>query len=222
MRFLKKIIFSVIAVVVIVTATSGACDMVSHLFSGMAGEKYSGGVEITMLVNRSHRLADDYSVNLVELKNGEKVDERIYPPLQKMFDDMRELGYSPFVRSGFRSASEQKQVMEQKVEEFMAQGYPESEAVNTAEEWVAVPGTSEHQTGLAVDINSEDDNARAMYRWLEDNSWRYGFVQRYPEDRTDTTGISGEPWHYRYVGTKTAEKMMNMDLVLEEYVERYE
>lgn len=92
----------------------------------------------------------------------------------------------------------------------------ESDAVKMAEQWVAVPGFSEHQLGFAVDINGETDE---LYSWLQQNSYKYGFIFRYPGNKTDITGIAEEVWHYRYVGTEAAAQMYENDLCLEEYLE---
>ena len=94
---------------------------------------------------------------------------------------------------------------------------------------VAIPGTSEHQLGLAVDIvdanmqdlTDEQENT-ATQKWLMANSWRYGFIHRYPNDKTDITGIIYEPWHYRYVGKDAAQDIFNRDITLEEYLGKAE
>ena len=92
-----------------------------------------------------------------------------------------------------------------------------------AEKYVAIPGTSEHQLGLSVDINADQTkcSSEKVYQWLDENAYKYGFVKRYPEDKTDITGISNEPWHYRYVGTTVAKIMKEENLCLEEYLEKY-
>ena len=91
-----------------------------------------------------------------------------------------------------------------------------------AEEWVAVPGTSEHELGLAVDINADKDNSSndEVYEWLYKNAYRYGFILRYPIGKTSVTGIDYEPWHYRYVGTDYSEEIAESGLCLEEWLER--
>ena len=92
-----------------------------------------------------------------------------------------------------------------------------------AEKYVAIPDTSEHQLGLSVDINANTDkcSSEKVYQWLDENAYKYGFVKRYPEDKTDITGISNEPWHYRYVGKTVAKIMKEENLCLEEYLEKY-
>ena len=80
---------------------------------------------------------------------------------------------------------------------------------------MTLPGTSEHQLGIAVDISGA---VYAIYPWLQENSWKYGFIMRYPPDKTAITGISGEEWHYRYVGVDAATEMHERNLCLEEYL----
>lgn len=175
-----------------------------------------------ILVNKWHPLPEQYQVELTELSNGESVDKRIYPALQEMFDDMRKDGIYPIVASGYRTEEEQRQMMDDKIAAFCAEGYTSEEAEAGAKNWVALPGTSEHQLGLAVDINADGIHSEGyeVYEWLNQNSWRYGFIHRYSEDKTDITGISNEPWHYRYVGTQAAEEITTRGLCLEEYLEQ--
>lgn len=106
-----------------------------------------------ILVNRNSYIPDDYKVELTELSNGEKVDSRIYPELQEMFNDARAQGYGLFVREGYRTQEEQQQLLDEKIEAYENEGKSKSEAKKLAEQWVAIPGTSEHQLGIAVDIN---------------------------------------------------------------------
>ena len=96
------------------------------------------------------------------------------------------------------------------------------EAENIAKTWVAYPGTSEHQIGLAVDITSEDkikQSPEVVWEWLKENSYKYGFILRYTEEKMELTGISPEPWHYRYVGKKAAKEIYEQGVCLEEYLE---
>lgn len=173
-----------------------------------------------VLVNRDHSLPTGWDPELVTLTNGTQVDERIYPALQEMFDDMREQGVYPVVRDGWRSEAVQRELMDERVAQYRGQGYSWSEARKLAEQWVALPGTSEHQLGLAVDINPDSSLSTGdqVYTWLAEHAQEYGFVRRYPPDKTEITGISNEPWHYRYVGAEAAEEMERLDLCLEEYV----
>ena len=173
-----------------------------------------------VLVNRDHRLPRNWQVELEELDNGQRVDSRIYPDLQAMFDDARYDGLELFVAAGYRTAAEQQALLEEKIEEYRAEGRSRREAKELAGQWVARPGASEHQLGIAVDINADSDysSSEALYQWLEDNSWKYGFIHRYPADKTEITGIVNEPWHYRYVGYEAAAAMYDSGQCLEEYL----
>lgn len=173
-----------------------------------------------ILVNRDHPLPADYQIEIVQLSNGERVDARIYPSLQEMFDTMRAEGIYPVVRSGYRSYEEQEAVMEERIQRYVDNGLSQEDAKAKAETEVALPGTSEHQLGLGVDINADGVNSYGdeVYNWLYDNAHKYGFIKRYPEDKTDVTGIINEPWHYRYVGVEAATEMKESGQCLEEYL----
>lgn len=175
-----------------------------------------------ILVNRWHPLPDDYEVTVTNLRNDQAVDSRIYPNLQKMFDDMRAEGLMPKISSSYRTTEEQQAIMDEKIEDYQAEGNDRETAVALAEKWVAIPGTSEHELGMAVDITSEDSDvqdASIIWQWLNENSWKYGFIQRYPEDKTDITGIIYESWHYRYVGRDAAQAIYEQGVCLEEYLD---
>ena len=179
-----------------------------------------------ILVNPWNELPEGFTVELKELDNGEAVDERAYPDLQEMLDDARAEGLSPIVCSSYRTREKQQELFIRRVGRLTAAGYSEQDAVTEAGKWVAVPGTSEHQTGLALDIISSsyqvldrDQENTAEQRWLMENSYKYGFILRYPSDKSEITGINYEPWHYRYVGKEAAKEMYEKGLCLEEYLE---
>ena len=173
-----------------------------------------------ILVNSDHHLPRDYEVELTLLDNGERVDSRIYPDLQAMFDQARADGLDLFVAAGYRTWEEQQQLMDEKIAEYREEGRSPAQAKKLARQWVAEPGTSEHQLGIAVDINADLDisSSDQVYSWLEENSYKYGFINRYPADKTDITGIINEPWHYRYVGYEAAWEMYSRNLCREEYL----
>ena len=175
-----------------------------------------------ILVNRTHPIPDDYGeIELTELRNGHAVDSRIYPDLQQMFDDARADGIMPRITSSYRTAKEQQEIMDDKIAEYEAQEYPHDEAVTLAETWVALPGTSEHQLGMAVDISTEDwgaQDATIVWEWFDLNCYKYGFIRRYPEDKIDITGVINEPWHFRYVGYDAAKEIWESGMCLEEYL----
>ena len=82
-------------------------------------------------------------------------------------------------------------------------------------------GTSEHELGICVDVSSETgdkDTANAVWQWMDTNCMRYGFIKRYPGNKSSITGVKGEPWHYRYVGTEAAQEIMESGITLEEYL----
>ena len=174
-----------------------------------------------ILVNDNYSIPNNYEVKLTELSNGEKVDSRIYPQLQQMFDDARATGLELFVREGYRTSQDQKDIMDERIQQYRDEGYSQSEAKKLAEEYVAEPGTSEHELGIAVDINADTSkcSSDAVYTWLANNAYRYGFIKRYPEDKIEITGVNNEPWHYRYVGIDVAQEMQEKGLCLEEYIE---
>ncbi len=174
-----------------------------------------------ILVNSEYRIPDGYEITFKKLSNGEKIDERIYPDLQRMFDDARSRGLGLFVREGYRSNSKQQSLLNDKINAYKNDGYTREDAEKEAKKWVAVPGTSEHQLGIAVDINADTDISEKdnVYAWLEDNAHRYGFILRYPADKADITGINYEPWHFRYVGKDAAREIYEKGICLEEYLE---
>lgn len=173
-----------------------------------------------ILVNKEHPIPENYSVDLTTLANGEQVDSRIYPELQQMFDDARANGLGLFVASGYRSHKEQVKIFEEKMNAFLSQGYSKKKALSSTASWVAVPGTSEHELGIAVDINTDlsISTRESVYTWLAENSYKYGFILRYPPEKADITGVQYEPWHYRYVGKEAAQDMFDRNLCLEEYL----
>ena len=172
-----------------------------------------------ILVNAENPIPENYDIELTRLSNGVSVDSRIYPDLQKMFDDAREHGVDPTVREGYRSRDEQVQMMESYVSRYINEGYSESEAKTLAAQIVAQPGTSENELGIAVDINGASGvSDETVYRWLLENAYRYGFILRYPSGKEDITGIDYEPWHYRYVGEQAALDIHTRQITLEEYL----
>lgn len=173
-----------------------------------------------VLVNKDHYIPKNYSVKLKTLKNGKQVDERIVQPLQQMFDDARSQHLQLFVREGYRSENEQEEIMQEYIERYEKQGHNYFIARKQARKYVALPRTSEHELGLSVDINADTSicSKEKVYKWLNQNAYRYGFIKRYPEDKVDITGINNESWHYRYVGIEAATEMKEKNLCLEEYL----
>lgn len=181
--------------------------------------------ELLTLVNFENTIPKDWKVDLVQLNNGQSVDRRIYDDLIAMLQAAKSEGLNPLICPSYRTNEKQEQLYQNKVSEYLSQGYSKVEASDKAAFWVARPGTSEHQLGLAVDIvstkNQRLDRSQentVEQQWLIQNSWKYGFVLRYPTNKNSITGVGYEPWHYRYVGKEHAKKINELGVCLEEYV----
>ena len=171
-----------------------------------------------ILINNHNCIPENFDIELKETRNAEQVDERIYGFLEEMLSDAENAGFSPEITSGYRSKEKQQDIFDNRVKEYRDAGYSLREANQLTSEQVAKPGYSEHESGLAVDINSADGNSWELYGWLQSNCYRYGFIVRYPDGKEDITGIQYEPWHLRYVGQEVAEYIYQNNLTLEEYV----
>lgn len=185
--------------------------------------------ELLTLVNPWNPLPDDWTVDLVTLDDGHRVDSRCYEAYMEMINACKAAGYSPVNCSSYRTQETQQSLYDNKVQRLISSGMSEEEAKTEAAKAVAIPGTSEHQLGLAVDLvdaNMQDltsaQESTETQKWLMANSWRYGFIHRYPNGKTDITGIIYEPWHYRYVGKDAAQEIFNRDITLEEYLGKTE
>ena len=150
-----------------------------------------------------------------------QIDKDVWPYLNAMLDDAREEGIDIGVWSPYRSYATQKMLFERQVKKQIANGVPESEAEDKAATVVARPGTSEHNTGLALDINCANSSFEKTkaYKWLEKNAENYGFIMRYRKDKQEKTGVIHESWHWRFVGINAAKEINKLDMCLEEYVE---
>lgn len=181
------------------------------------------------LVNRDHPMTEsdvpEVAIETVDT-NGYQVDARIMQDLEAMFTDARAAGKNPMICSAFREWNLQVSLYENKIARVMQEeGISYEAAAEKAATVVAKPGTSEHQIGLALDIVASEyqelDEAQMEtedQKWLIENSWKYGFILRYPMDKSEITGVIFEPWHYRYVGKKAAKEITEQNLTLEEYV----
>lgn len=218
-----KWIVKLLKIVVAIYLLLVLCQLIGDTYSRLSvTHKITVSEEWNLtVVNAWNELPEDYSVELTELSNGQKVDSRIYPYLQEMFDAAREEGVYPVVREGYRTAEEQQEILEDRIQTYINQGYSRSRAERTAKEWVALPGTSEHQLGIAVDINADKSmcSNEEVYAWLAENAYKYGFILRYPPGKQEITGTSYEPWHYRYVGVEAAQEIYEQGICLEEYFE---
>ena len=184
-----------------------------------------------LLVNPWNPVPAGYTPDLVALDEyygttGMEVDRNCLDALTDMIDDCNAAGSRAYVLSSYRSVATQQRLFDRKVDALMGQGMNRDDARKEAAAVVAVPGTSEHHLGLAVDIIDtglwaleEEQEDMPAQKWLMENSWRYGFIFRYPKDKTGVTGIIYEPWHYRYVGLELAQELHTSGLTLEEYLD---
>ena len=162
---------------------------------------------------------------LKEVYEGHKVDARIVDFLKNMISDAKKAGYYIYVLSSYRDMEKQVSLYTAEVNKWVSRGLKKEEAQEKAGTIVAVPGTSEHHLGLAVDLVSsehiqldQDAEKTKGYKWLVENCHKYGFILRYPNGSTDITGIIYEPWHFRYVGVEAATEIMEKEITLEEYL----
>jgi D-alanyl-D-alanine carboxypeptidase len=155
-------------------------------------------------------------------------DERAIDKLEEFLQAARDAGFTPFINSSFRPYSSQKYIFNGKASQIAWDGkYTYEQAVELAKKIIAYPGTSDHQTGLAVDITDRyyrnlkhDLVNQELLDWLTDNCSNYGFITRYPTHKYAITGLD-EPWHFRYVGREAAEYIMENNLCLEQFIELY-
>ena len=178
-----------------------------------------------VLVNYDNALPLEFKVDLAEF-GSTRVDKRIAEQLRNMIEDAESEGISFGVTSGFRSVAEQRAIFESRVLSYMSQGRNYEESNIFARQYLQPGGMSEHHTGLAVDLISDGSNRldesfanTAAYIWLKENAHKYGFIERYPKDKSEITGILWEPWHYRYVGINHAKEINSRGFSLEEYIE---
>lgn len=184
------------------------------------------GVWNLLLVNPWNKIPEGHSVALARIDGGYSIDKRCYSSFQAMMNACRAAGNSPVVCSAYRTQKKQESLYYGRVNNLIAQGYSEEDAKREAGKITAVPGTSEHQLGLAVDIvdrnnqhlNESQENT-PVQKWLMEHSWEYGFILRYPKSKSAVTGIIYEPWHYRYVGKEAAKEIYEQGVCLEEYPE---
>ena len=171
-----------------------------------------------LLANPDHSIGD-YAPTLATLE-GQQLDERIIQPMEDVVAAARAEGLKVYLASGYRDYASQNYLYQRKVAQY---------GEETAKTIVAVPGTSEHQTGLACDITDQYYEFKdyslentALYQWMSQHCQEYGFIVRFPKGKEDITGIIYEPWHFRYVGVEAATYIMENGLCLEEFLELYE
>lgn len=172
---------------------------------------FTSNGKYVVLVNHWNPVPEDYATDLVYY--GEwRVDSSCYDALKQMLKDCP---YTYSITSAYRSVATQQYIWDKRMNNYQASGYSYSEALAMVEAYVAIPGTSEHHLGLAIDISGSD----TVCAWLAEHCWEYGFLLRYPEGKEHITGILYERWHFRYVGTELAAELNELGLTLEEYMD---
>ena len=182
-----------------------------------------------ILANPDNALPEGFqgTLNIKYFDSEYRVDSRMLPYLQKMFAAAKADGITLVLRSAFRTHERQWELYNERVQIYINKGYSKEEAAKIAATINAYPGTSEHETGLAVDILSkkytsfnEGFDKTDEYKWLECNAYKFGFILRYPKDKQDIHKIIYEPWHYRFVGIENSYPIHKQNICLEEYLQK--
>lgn len=195
-----------------------------YAYAGMNPEIADTSVPFNrLLVNRDYILPDNFPVNLTslsEIGSSEKLDTRVVPHYIKMYNAAKADGITLTPVSGYRTIERQRTNYEKRIARYQSQGYSKAESADLAAQVILPPGTSEHNAGLAMDIISLETSFEntAAFRWLTQHAADYGFIMRYPKDKTDITKITYEPWHWRYVGVDIAKEIKASGKTLEEYL----
>lgn len=191
-----------------------------------------GEVDLLFPINSTYYITRNFQVAKLETVDGDyKMDYRAAPHCKEMLAAMRkELNSDISAFSTYRSYSYQEGNFQRKVNKLISKGYSKTDAYNTAATIVAIPGTSEHQLGLAIDVYlwslykrdgelNESFEGTKEYKWLQEHAWEYGFILSYPKDKIKDTGIIYEPWHYRYVGVENAKTIRDSGKLLSQWLE---
>lgn len=181
-----------------------------------------------VLINKQHPISDDYDFNLGTIMDGLLCDERIVSDLLSMMQAAKKDGINLALKSTYRTDSRQETNFNKRIRQYMSQGYSYMEAYKLTSQVITVPGASEHQVGLAMDITCDTYDSLTVGfgetkagQWLAEHSCEYGFTLRYPQGKEYITSIEFEPWHFRYVGREAATIMHDEDICLEEFWDRY-
>ena len=185
---------------------------------------------LMVLVNHTSKMPDDYTFDTKECGSATAVNKTLQTVACDAFLEMQKAaaadGVTVWMQSGYRSVKYQTSLYERKTKYYLDKGYDNATAREKAAAVVNPPGYSEHNCGLAADLNSpehtgldESFEKTAAFRWLCEHAGDYGFILRYPKDAEDKTEIIYEPWHWRYVGVENAAKINASGLCFEEYIE---
>jgi len=181
---------------------------------------------LLILANKDNPLPADYAPDLAYLEGGSyQMQSEAAAAFDRMKNAANATGLQLMACSTYRSVERQTELFNAEIQKWMGQGMDEAAAREQAATVVMVPGCSEHNTGLAVDVGSitnqrvaEDFENEPEFAWLQEHAAEYGFILRYPADKVEVTGVTYEPWHYRYVGVENAQKIKESGLCLEEYL----
>lgn len=190
------------------------------------------------VIGNDNPLPEDFTVETKLVSNGGQLDVRCADYAIQMLNDAAEQNVGLYVTSAYRSIQKQTENMESYINTLMSQGYTKEAATEQAHKEIALPGHSEHNAGLAMDIVSdnywsshtdleESFDQLPQYDWLIENSWKYGFILSYPKGKEGITGFIYEPWHYRFVGIEHAKKIHEVYeetgefLTVNEYIDQY-
>lgn len=207
------------------------CGLMFVLFA----KDITASEDYLILINAQNPLSEDYYETYKEdfvdvhstRKDGraiQKMRSEAGGALDAMLSAAADAGYGDIsVTSAYRSRAYQKELFDRAVEHYISCGMTKKEALLTTKRYYAVPGSSEHESGLSADIHhlscaSVSFADTPEYLWLVENAHRYGYILRYPQGKEAITGIAFEPWHFRYVGRTAAEEIYSSGLCLEEYL----
>lgn len=185
---------------------------------------------LMVLVNHTSKMPDDYTFDTKECGSATAVNKTLQTAACDAFLEMQKAaaadGVTVWMQSGYRSVKYQTSLYERKTKYYLDKGYDNATAKEKAAAVVNPPGYSEHNCGLAADLNSPEHTGldegfekTAAFRWLCEHAGDYGFILRYPKDAEDKTEIIYEPWHWRYVGVENAAKINASGLCFEDYIE---
>ncbi len=181
-----------------------------------------------VLINKQHPISEDYEFKLGRIKDNLQCDERIIEDLLLMMQAAKKDGLNIAIQSPYRTSDRQEHNFNKRIKLYMGQGMSYMDAYKKASQVITVPGCSEHEIGLALDITSDTfqpliqefaDTQEGM--WLAEHSHEYGFILRYPAGKEYITSIEYEPWHFRYVGREAAKIMYEEEICLEEFWDKY-
>ncbi|WP_034549538.1 M15 family metallopeptidase [Carnobacterium funditum] len=183
-----------------------------------------------LLVNNSQQIDRTLDLPLTTLPNGYLIDERIKEDYENWLAKASQAGYEMVLVSSYRSVDLQQKNYDNSIQRYLDQNYTQEEAVKMTKDYIAIPGGSEHHTGLAVDMVDSDwlktgkglipeYDTQDSQQWLLDNMTDYGFILRFPQGKEKETGIQYESWHFRYVGVENAKYIEKYNLSFEEYIQ---